>query len=115
VFNADGTFLELVRNAIIVDDTICAHWEIIKKKALAAPSRSAPSKYQMVCAPRHNPLQCHHQLPTYPPSHQNTVPTAMAPPPTVSRPPPQKMVVVPRTCYNYDHAGHFAKECTTPR
>jgi hypothetical protein len=34
--NADWTFLELVSNAIIVNDTICAHQESKKKKALTA-------------------------------------------------------------------------------
>jgi hypothetical protein len=33
--NVDWTFLELVSNAIIVVDTICAHQESKKKKALA--------------------------------------------------------------------------------
>jgi hypothetical protein len=54
--NVDWTFLELVSNAIIVDDTICAHQESMKTKALAAPSGNAPHKYQMVCAPHHHPL-----------------------------------------------------------
>jgi hypothetical protein len=35
--NADWTFLELVSNAIIADDTNRAHQESKKKKALAAP------------------------------------------------------------------------------
>jgi hypothetical protein len=43
--NADRTFLELVSNAIIADDAIRAHQESKKKKALAAPPGSAPSKY----------------------------------------------------------------------
>jgi hypothetical protein len=54
--NADWTFMKLVSNAIIVDDTIRAHQES-KKKALAAPSGSAPHKYRMVCAPPHHPPQ----------------------------------------------------------
>jgi hypothetical protein len=52
--NADWTFLELVSNAIIVDDAIHAYQESKKKKALAAPSGSAPHKYRMVCAPHHH-------------------------------------------------------------
>jgi hypothetical protein len=49
--NANWTFLELVSNAIITDDAIHAHQESKKKKALAAPSGSAPPKYRMFCAP----------------------------------------------------------------
>jgi hypothetical protein len=43
--NADWTFLELASNAIIAYDTNRAHQESKKKKALAAPSGSAPHKY----------------------------------------------------------------------
>jgi hypothetical protein len=82
--HTDWTFLELVRNAIIVDDAIRAHQESKKKKALAAPASSAPHKYWMVCAPHHHPPQeHHHQLATCPSPLQNIVPRAMAPPPTV--------------------------------
>jgi hypothetical protein len=105
-----------VSNTIIADDDIRNHQESKKKKALTAPCHSAPHKYQMVCAPYHHPpQQHHHQLATCPPSHHNVVPRAMAPPPVMWRPPPQKMGVVPRTCYNCDRVGHFTKECTTPR
>jgi hypothetical protein len=55
--HADWAFLELVGNAIIVDDANRAHQESKKKKALAAPAGSAPHKYQMVCAPHHYPPQ----------------------------------------------------------
>jgi hypothetical protein len=57
--SANWTFLELVSNTIIADDTIRAHQESKKKKALAAPSGSAPHKYRMVCAPHHHPPQQH--------------------------------------------------------
>jgi hypothetical protein len=55
--NADWTFLELVSNDIITDDAIYDHQKSKNKKALTAPSGSAPTKYQMVCVPRHNSSQ----------------------------------------------------------
>jgi hypothetical protein len=115
--NADWTFLELVSNAVIADDANRAHQESKKKKALAAPSGSAPHKYRMVCAPHHHPLQQHHhQLATGPPPHQNIMPRATTPAPSMLHPPPpQKKGVVPRTRYNCGHVDHFTKECTAPR
>jgi hypothetical protein len=106
--NTDWIFLELVSNAIITDDAIRAHQESKKKKALAAPSGSAPHKYRMVCAPHHHPPHHHHhQLATCPPPHQNIVPRAMAPPPTVLHSPPQKMGVVPHNYYNCGQVGRI--------
>jgi hypothetical protein len=111
--NADWTFLELVSNAIIADDAIRAYRESKKKKGLAAPAGSAPHKYRMVCAPHHHPLQQHHyQLATCPLPHRNIVPRAMAPPQTVTHPPPQKKGIVPRTCYNYGQVGHIVRDCS---
>jgi hypothetical protein len=55
--NTGGTFLEFVRNVIIVDDAIHTYKETKKRKAVAAPSGSAPSKYQTV----------YHRGSTYPP------------------------------------------------
>jgi hypothetical protein len=43
--NTGRPFLEFVSNAIIVDDAVRTHKESKKKKALVAPSDSAPAKY----------------------------------------------------------------------
>jgi hypothetical protein len=78
--NANWTFLKLVSNAIIVDDAIRAHQESKKMKALAAPSGSAPPKYQMVCALHYHPPQHHHhQLVICPPLYQDIMPRDVAP------------------------------------
>jgi hypothetical protein len=55
--NTKGTFSEFVNNVMIVDDAICAHKETKKRKVVAAPSSSAPLKYQTV----------YHHGSTYPP------------------------------------------------
>jgi hypothetical protein len=55
--NVGGTFLEFVSNVMITDDAIRAHKETKKRKAVTAPSDSAPLKYRMV----------HHHNSTYPP------------------------------------------------
>jgi hypothetical protein len=55
--NTGGTFLEFVSNVMITDDTIRAHKETKKRKAVATPSGSAPPKYRMV----------YHHGSTYPP------------------------------------------------
>jgi hypothetical protein len=55
--NTGGTFPEFVSNVMIADDTICAHKETKKRKVVAAPSGSAPPKYQTV----------YHHGSTYPP------------------------------------------------
>jgi hypothetical protein len=46
--NARGTFLEFVSNVMITDDAIHGHKETKKRKAVAAPSRSALPMYRMV-------------------------------------------------------------------
>jgi hypothetical protein len=46
--NTGGTFPEFASNVMIVDDTIRAHKETKKRKAVAAPSSSAPLKYRTV-------------------------------------------------------------------
>jgi hypothetical protein len=59
--NTGGTFPEFVSNVMIVDDAIHAHKEIKKRKVVAAPSGSAPLKYQTV----------YHHSSTYPPRQQD--------------------------------------------
>jgi hypothetical protein len=55
--NTRGTFLDLVSNVMITNDAIRAHKETKKRKAMEAPSDSAPLKYRMV----------YHHSSTYPP------------------------------------------------
>jgi hypothetical protein len=55
--NTGGTFTEFVGNVMIADDAIHAHKETKKRKVVAAPSGSAPLKYQTV----------YHHSSTYPP------------------------------------------------
>jgi hypothetical protein len=57
--NTGESSLEFVSNVIITNDAICAHKETKKRKVVAVPSESAPSKYRMV----------YHHGSTYPP-HQ---------------------------------------------
>jgi hypothetical protein len=57
VLNTKGTFLEFASNVMIAHDAIRAHKKTKKRKAVAAPSGSAPLKYRTV----------NHHSPTYPP------------------------------------------------
>jgi hypothetical protein len=65
--NTGVSFPEFVSNAIITEDAIYAYKKTKKRKHVAAPSASAPSKYQMVyhhCPtylPHQHQLQHHHQ------------------------------------------------------
>jgi hypothetical protein len=61
VLNTGGTFLEFVSNVMIADDAIHTQKETNKRKVVAAPSSSAPPKYQTV----------YHHGPTYPPRPQH--------------------------------------------
>jgi hypothetical protein len=75
VLNTGGTFPEFVSNVMIADDAIRAHKETKKRKAVAAPSSSAPLKYRTV----------YHHDSTYPPQpqQQHQRPQQQwAPPPT---------------------------------
>jgi hypothetical protein len=58
--NTGGTFLEFVSNVMIANDAIHAHKETKKRKAMVAPSGSAPLKYRTV----------YHHNSTYPPRQQ---------------------------------------------
>jgi hypothetical protein len=55
--NTGGSFPEFVSNVIITDDVIRAHKDAKKRKAIAAPSGSAPPRYRTM----------YHHGPTYPP------------------------------------------------
>jgi hypothetical protein len=59
--NTGGTFPKFVSNIMIADDAIRAHKETKRRKVVAAPSSSAPPKYQTV----------YHHGPTYPPRPQH--------------------------------------------
>jgi hypothetical protein len=65
-----GTFPEFLSKAIIAHNTICAHQEVKKRKAMAAPSGSAPSKYQVVHLAHVTNLPYQHQHWTPHPSQQ---------------------------------------------
>jgi hypothetical protein len=58
--NTGGSFPEFVSNVIMMDDAICTHKEVKKRKVVAAPSGSAPPRYRTV----------YHHGPTYPPRQQ---------------------------------------------
>jgi hypothetical protein len=51
--NTRGSLPDFISNVIIVDDAIRAHKETKKRKVVAAPSGSAPPRYQTVY--HHNP------------------------------------------------------------
>jgi hypothetical protein len=59
--NTRETFTEFVSNVMIANDAIRAHKETKRRKAVAAPSSSAPLKYWTV----------YHHGPTYPPRPQH--------------------------------------------
>jgi hypothetical protein len=48
LLSTGGTFPKFLSKAIIADNTICAHKKGKKRKAMAAPSGSAPPKYWVV-------------------------------------------------------------------
>jgi hypothetical protein len=57
--NMGGSFQEFVSNVIIADEAIRTHKEAKKRKAMVAPSGSAPPKYWTVY--HHNPTYSPHQ------------------------------------------------------
>jgi hypothetical protein len=58
--NMGGSFQEFVSNVIIADEAIRTHKEAKKRKAVGAPSGSAPPRYRTV----------YHHSPTYSPHQQ---------------------------------------------
>jgi hypothetical protein len=110
-----------ISNVMITDDAICAHKETKKRKAVAAPSGSAPLKYQTVYhhGPNYPSRQQHqHQRPQqqwapHPPQHQHqwATPKALPPPPPVMRlsAPLTAGAASDHTCFNGGRSGHFAR------
>jgi hypothetical protein len=61
--NTGGSFPEFLSNVIITDDAIHAHKDVKKRKAVAAPSSSAPPKYQTVYHLHAHLTDSHHWRP----------------------------------------------------
>jgi hypothetical protein len=117
--NTSGTFLEILSNAIIMDDAIHAHKEGKKWKVVAAPSGSAPSKYRLVYPPHptYQPRQHqHHQQQQWWASrphsrpHKQLASKALPPPlPVLCLPAPSTTgAASSNTCFNCGCTDHFS-------
>jgi hypothetical protein len=129
VLNTGWIFPEFISNVMIADDAIRAHKETKKRKAMTAPSSSAPTKYQTVyhhgstyppCQPQQHPHQCPQQQWAPRPhqrQHQRATPKALPPPLPVMRlpAPPTAGAASGRTYFNCGCSVHFARECTAPK
>jgi hypothetical protein len=84
-----------------------------RKQVVAGPSNSAPPRFRTM----------YHHSPTYPPrqqqqrQHQQAASRALPPPLLVSCLPGPLITgtTFSHTYFNYDHLGHFARECPAPK
>jgi hypothetical protein len=112
--NTGGSFSEFVSNVIITNNAICAHKETKKRKAMTAPSGSAPQKYRMVY--HHCPTHQHQQHHRHHRQQQQWAPRAIPPPPTSALapralPPPPSVMYLPAPLTVGATFGHVCFNC----